>query len=100
LVRIGAVGDIHSPKFLEDFRLSLKSIDCSKLDLFLLTGDLILKGKASNIEAVLHTLEENRIGCPVMSCFGNEEYSTVRDEIRKRAENRISFWMMRAFQST
>jgi Icc-related predicted phosphoesterase len=91
LVRVGAVGDIHSPKFLEEFRLSLRSVDCSKFDLLLLTGDLILKGKVSNIDEFLDTLEEKKIGCPILSCFGNEEYSNVRDEIRKRTENRIRF---------
>nr|MDO8133700.1 metallophosphoesterase [Candidatus Njordarchaeum guaymaensis] len=91
MVKVGAVGDIHSPKFLEDFRTALKSADCSKLDLFLFAGDLVLKGKVSNIEEVLDTLEENKIKCPIISCFGNEEYSNIRAEITMKAENRIKF---------
>nr|MDO8098236.1 metallophosphoesterase [Candidatus Njordarchaeota archaeon] len=91
MVKIGAVGDIHSPRFSEDFRVALRSVDCSKLDLFLFAGDLILKGKISNIEEVLDTLEDNEIECPILSCFGNEEYSNIRVEIAKKVGNRIRF---------
>jgi Icc-related predicted phosphoesterase len=91
LVRIAAVGDIHSLKFLEEFKTCMHMIDCSAVDLFLLAGDLIFKGEYENIDEVLNVLEENRVVCPMASCFGNEEYSQIREQIRNAAGNRIRF---------
>jgi Icc-related predicted phosphoesterase len=91
LARIAAVGDIHSPKFLHDFKAAMISIDCSSIDLFLLAGDVILKGHSENISDVLNIFEEDGVTCPIIGCFGNEEYSDIREQIRASTENRIRF---------
>jgi Icc-related predicted phosphoesterase len=91
LLRIASVGDIHAPKFLKEFERSLTAIDPKGIELFLFAGDLILKGNFNNISYVLDSIEENDLNCPVLSCFGNEEYSEVRDRLRELAGNRIRF---------
>lgn len=88
---IGAVGDIHAPKFLDEFKRSLIAFDSSGLDLFLLAGDLILKGNFTNLEYVLEAIEQKGINCPVLACFGNEEYSDIRDQVRKIAGGKVRF---------
>lgn len=91
MIRIAAVGDIHAPKFLDEFRLSFGAIDCSKLDLFFLAGDLILKGQFINIQDVLALMRQNDVRCPIIGCFGNEEYSDIRDEVRRMAQEEVKF---------
>ncbi len=88
---VGAVGDIHAPKFLDEFRRSLASFNSSRLDLFLLAGDLILKGNFTNLEYVLEAIKQKGINCPVLACFGNEEYSDIRDQVMKIATDRVRF---------
>lgn len=88
---IGAVGDIHAPKFLDEFKRSLTAFDSSRIDLFLLAGDLILKGNFTNLEYVLEAIEQKGINCPVLACFGNEEYSDIRDQVRKIAGDKVRF---------
>jgi Icc-related predicted phosphoesterase len=91
LIRIAAVGDIHSKKYLQEFRTCLSNTERSDIDLFLLAGDLVYKGQYENIQDVLNVLEENHIECPIISCFGNEEYTQIREQIRQVAGNRIRF---------
>jgi Icc-related predicted phosphoesterase len=91
LIRIAAVGDIHAPKFLSEFERSLTAIDPTGIELFLFAGDLILKGNFNNINYVLDSIEQNGLNCPVLACFGNEEYSEIRDRVRELAGKRIRF---------
>ncbi|MEM2282396.1 MAG: metallophosphoesterase [Candidatus Hadarchaeales archaeon] len=70
-MRIAATADIHSPLYLEQFKLSLEALD--KVDLFLLAGDLVLKNQIQELERVLSAIRKVYQG-PILSCFGNEEY--------------------------
>jgi Icc-related predicted phosphoesterase len=91
LATIAATGDIHSPKFLDDFRIAMRSVESSTIDLFLLAGDLILRGGIENLASVLAVFDDNGICCPIIGCFGNEEYSEIRDQMKVAAGNRIKF---------
>lgn len=91
MLRVAAVGDIHAPKFLDEFKCSMSAIDPKKIELFLLAGDLILKGDSSNLEHVLESIEKNGLNCPILACFGNEEYSDIRDDVRKLAGDKVRF---------
>jgi Icc-related predicted phosphoesterase len=90
-LRVGAVGDIHAPRFLDEFERCFSAIDPTKIDLFLFAGDLILKGNSNNLNYVLDSIERIGLSCPVLACFGNEEYSEIRDDVRKLAGHRIRF---------
>ena len=85
---IAASSDIHSPKFFDVFLRSVDSLQVHP-DLFLLVGDVIDKGKIEEYEKVSNVFF-GRIKCPIVACFGNEEYMELRDEIKKRV-NEIKF---------
>ena len=91
LLRVAAVGDIHAPKFLNEFKRSLSVLNPTSIDLLLLAGDLILKGNYDNLNYVLESIEQSDLDCPTLACFGNEEYSSIRDEMRKLAGRRLRF---------
>ncbi|MGY5865027.1 MAG: metallophosphoesterase [Candidatus Thorarchaeota archaeon] len=79
-VRILAIADVHSPRFLNEFRGNLTAHEPP--DVFLFAGDMINRGNAEEYKTVLDILEET-LGdsFPIIGCFGNEEYSEVRKDI-------------------
>ncbi|TET06917.1 MAG: metallophosphoesterase [Candidatus Thorarchaeota archaeon] len=88
-MRIGAVADVHSPKFLNEFTSSLKQ--CRKLDLFLLAGDIINRGSANEYHRVVAAIDRFHGAIPIIACFGNEEYNESRREIIALMEDRVTF---------
>ena len=70
-MKIAASADIHSPKFLDLFRESLRRIE--KPDLFVLAGDLVLKNDFNEISKVVSSIREVYEG-RIVACLGNEEY--------------------------
>ena len=78
-VKIAAVADVHSPRFLNEFKTALSV--CERPDLFLFAGDMINRGKADEYINVLDTLE-SQFGSdfPIVACFGNEDPLDLRDE--------------------
>jgi len=89
-MRILAVADVHSPRFLDEFTACLD--EQSAPDLFLMAGDMINRGTAKEFPRILDVIEA-RIGCsfPIISCFGNEEYSEIRRDLISRLRDRITF---------
>jgi len=89
-VRILATADVHSPRFLNDFRGNLTAHEPP--DMFLFAGDMINRGSAEEYTTVLDTLEETLGGSfPIIGCFGNEEYSEVRKDIISIVGDRMLF---------
>ncbi|OGI14851.1 hypothetical protein A3K63_04040 [Candidatus Micrarchaeota archaeon RBG_16_49_10] len=82
---IAATADIHAPL---GFRTFVRSLDNLKVepDLFLIAGDLIHKGQVGEMKKISNALF-GRISCPIVCCFGNNEYVTQRDEIVKEFKN-------------
>ncbi len=89
-MRILAVADVHSPRFLDEFITSLDNQ--STPDLFLMAGDMINRGAANEFPRILDVIED-KIGCgfPIISCFGNEEYSEIRRDLISQLRDRITF---------
>jgi Icc-related predicted phosphoesterase len=89
-VRILAIADVHSPRFLNEFRGNLTAHEPP--DMFLFAGDMINRGSAEEYTTVLNTIEET-LGdsFPIVGCFGNEEYSEVRNEIISIVGDRMLF---------
>ena len=79
-VKILAVADVHSPRYIEEFVKALGQHE--QPDVFLFAGDMINRGDAEEYKNVLDTIE-TILGTsfPVIGCFGNEEYSEVRKDI-------------------
>jgi len=80
-VLVGAVSDVHSPKFYDDFKRVLNN--SPDVDLMLLAGDMIYKGRVEEYEKVIDAIE-SRLSCRIVACFGNEEYDDKLDDIMAR----------------
>jgi len=87
-VTIGAISDVHSPKYLEDFKRVLSN--SPDVDLILLAGDMVYKGQVREYENVLKIIRSRYGKCEVVACFGNEEYEDKVDDII-RNYNEISW---------
>ncbi|MEM1537338.1 MAG: metallophosphoesterase [Candidatus Nezhaarchaeales archaeon] len=89
-LRIAAVADIHSPKNFELFKRALEAAH-PDVDLFILAGDIILKGKVEETGRVISAIQ-SRYGCPIIACFGNEEFDEKKD-ILKDAYKGVIQWL-------
>ncbi len=89
-MKILAVGDVHSPRYLELFIEGLKGK--SLPDLFLFAGDMVLQGRIEGYRDVLNAIE-NEFGeiPPIVACFGNEEYFETRAKIIEEYGDHIIF---------
>lgn len=87
-MKIAAVSDIHSPKYLQLLYNALSDIDLSSIDLFILAGDIIYKGELDEIDKVVEAI---RVDCPIVAVFGNEEYEHLHEAIRKRTSSKIRY---------
>ncbi|MEM5879325.1 MAG: metallophosphoesterase [Candidatus Aenigmatarchaeota archaeon] len=79
---IAATGDVHSPRYFEDF---VKAVDAlrAKPQLMFLLGDMIDRGQIEEYERVLNAFF-GKITCPIIACFGNNEYSELREQIKQK----------------
>ncbi|MHA1277540.1 MAG: metallophosphoesterase family protein [Candidatus Helarchaeota archaeon] len=91
MIRVACVSDVHSPRFLELFRKELHKLNTSSIDLFLFAGDMIYKGKVEELNNIIAALEEVSVKFPVYSCFGNEEYNNLHDELRRIGKTKFQF---------
>ena len=79
-MRIAAVADIHSPKYLGLFKEALTKL--GECNLFLIVGDLVLKNDYSQLPAVLNAIREV-YGGRIIACFGNEEYEQDQERYER-----------------
>jgi len=79
---IAATGDVHSPRYYEQFVVSLDRLNV-KPDLFLIAGDMIDRGAFEEYDKI-HNAFFGKINCPIVACFGNNEFQEKREEIKKR----------------
>ncbi|MHA2193095.1 MAG: metallophosphoesterase family protein [Candidatus Thorarchaeota archaeon] len=89
-MRIAAVADVHSPKYLEEFKESLNLIDVP--DILLLAGDMVNFGRATQYTNIIQTIDSSIANSvPIIACFGNEEFEDARQEILNLTKGRIVF---------
>jgi Icc-related predicted phosphoesterase len=79
---IAATGDIHSPRYYEDFIRALERLKI-KPNLFLLAGDMIDRGRIEEYEKIYNALF-GKITCPIVACFGNNEFAQFREELKQK----------------
>jgi len=79
---IAATGDVHSPQYYEYFLRALDNMTV-KPELFLITGDLINRGDLNELGKV-HNAFFGKVNCPIVSCFGNNEFQELRPAIKAR----------------
>jgi len=87
-VIVGAIADVHSPKYLEDFKRVLSN--SPDVDLMLLAGDMIYKGRVEEYGNVLNVIRDRYDGCRIVACFGNEEYDD-RIELIMKSHNDVTW---------
>jgi Icc-related predicted phosphoesterase len=88
-IRIAAVADVHSPRFINEFKAALSK--CGRPDIFLFAGDMINRGKADEYPKVLDTVDAQMDpGFPIVACFGNEEPRDCHNEIHLSTKDRIT----------
>lgn len=85
---IAATSDVHSPRLYEEF---VKAVERMRIkpDLFLLAGDMIDRGEINEYEKIYNVLF-GKIRCPIIACFGNNEFQPLRDDVKKKF-NEIKF---------
>ncbi|MBY8996578.1 MAG: metallophosphoesterase [Candidatus Thorarchaeota archaeon] len=89
-VKLATIADVHSPKFLNEFKTALSN--CTPPDLFLFAGDMVNRGKVNEYSNVLDTVE-SQLGSdfPILACFGNEDPLDIRDELNLTTKDRLTF---------
>ena len=82
---IAATGDVHSPRHFDMFLRAINDMEGleKKPDLFLISGDMVHRGEIEEYERVYNTMFGN-ITCPIVACFGNNEFSEKREEVRQK----------------
>ncbi|MFH0711088.1 MAG: metallophosphoesterase [Candidatus Aenigmatarchaeota archaeon] len=79
---IAAVSDVHSPQYFSEY---VRAIDWMKVkpDLFLIVGDMVHRGDLPEYQKVYNVLF-GKITCPIVACFGNNEFQQLRDQLKLR----------------
>lgn len=85
---IAATSDVHSPRYFPEFLRALDGLDAleRRPQLFLIAGDMVNRGGADEYERVYNAMF-GKIACPIVACFGNNEYQEIRDALRARFRN-------------
>jgi len=79
---IACVSDVHSPQYFDEFVRAMDNLRI-KPDLFLMAGDMIDRGRTEEFEKI-HNVLFGKIYCPIVACFGNNEYAQLREEMKEK----------------
>lgn len=89
-MKILAVADVHSPRYLDDFVTALRHH--TPPDIFLMAGDMINRGNIEEFSKVMRALEDNLPGeYPIIACYGNDEYTESRRKLNAIAKFKVIF---------
>jgi hypothetical protein len=81
---------VHSPKNLPEFASAMKKFKDKSFDMFILAGDSVHKGFIKGFNLVVEVLNEY-INCPIIACFGNEDYIQLEEKFVSRFGEHVSF---------
>lgn len=84
---VAATSDIHLPKNYHDFVVAIDMIQNSP-DLFLIAGDVVHHGEMAEYDRFYNTIF-GRFSCPVVACFGNNEFEQMREELKSKYKDII-----------
>jgi Icc-related predicted phosphoesterase len=79
---IAATGDVNSPRYYSEFVSAMEQFNV-KPDLFLIVGDMIHRGDMNEWEKI-HNVLFGKIFCPIVACFGNNEFLGQREELKQK----------------
>ena len=90
MIVLAVTGDIHSPTNLQLFKNKLRELD-ARPDIFMLSGDVILKGSINEYSKVIDAIDREIGDVPIVAVFGNEEYGFIRTKLKERYSSRVIF---------
>jgi Icc-related predicted phosphoesterase len=82
---IAATSDVHMPRNYEAFVLALQKLTV-RPDLFLLAGDMVHRGELQEYDKLFNAFF-GKIFCPIVACFGNNEFQEIREKVKERYQN-------------
>ena len=83
------MGDIHAPIYFKEFLSALNKFShFNQKALVLLAGDLVDKGKIEFMKPVIRAIS-SKINGRIIGIFGNEEYDSLKEKIRKECSSVI-----------
>lgn len=82
---IAATGDVHSPRYFEEYVRAVDNL-LDQPDLFLITGDMVHRGEIGEYDKIYNVLF-GKIKCPIVACFGNNEFAELRTELKRKFPN-------------
>ena len=79
---IAAISDVHTPQYFDEF---VRAVDrfTVRPDILLMAGDMISRGGIEDYDKICNVLF-GKMTCPIIACFGNNEYQESREEIKKK----------------
>jgi len=82
---IAATGDVHSPRHFDLFLRAIDDLEALGMQphLFLITGDMVHRGEIEEYDKIYNALF-GKITCPIVACFGNNEYREHREALKQR----------------
>ena len=90
LLNIAAIGDVHSPKYLNLYKNLVSSVDWSKINILIFAGDMIFKGSVNEYSHVINITRKYFDG-KILAVFGNEEYETLEEKIISNYSDEIEW---------
>lgn len=88
MIKVAATADIHSPKNINLLRNAAHRL--KDVDLLILAGDLIYKGRVEAVDELTSILRDHFHGLAV-ACFGNEEFDEVKERLRERTRSVLTW---------
>jgi Icc-related predicted phosphoesterase len=89
-IRIAAIADVHSPRFLHEFKDLLSK--CRRPDILLFAGDMVNRGAADEYINVVNAVDSHfGSEIPIAACFGNEDPYDIYEEFHQEVKDRVSF---------
>lgn len=49
------------------------------------------RGNQQSIDPAINKLNEARLDCPIVACFGNDDYDSIKDSLRRKGQGKIVF---------
>jgi Icc-related predicted phosphoesterase len=82
---IAATGDVHSPRHFDMFIKAVDGMEAlgTQPHLFLITGDMVHHGEVAEYDKIYNAMF-GKISCPIVACFGNNEFTESREELKQR----------------
>ena len=89
-MRIAATADLDALQGnFETFWSALQKIE--NPDLFLWAGDMCDFRKIDEYSTIMRYIEQKKIKCPIVACFGNKEFDQDYDKIKKICGDKVMF---------